>query len=69
MLKKSTQTIVIALCTAAALIGLAFYQRYGGPISVSEATLYVSAAVICVLPAAYRLVRCKSSRNKAVNVG
>ena len=69
MLKKSTQTIVIALFTAAALIGLAFCQRYGGPIPVSEATLYVAAAIICVLPVVYRSLRCKSCRNKASNVG
>jgi hypothetical protein len=69
MLNKSTQTIVIALFTSAALIALAFYQRYGSPIRVSEVTFYISAAIICVSPVAYRVLRCKSCGNKASNVG
>jgi hypothetical protein len=60
MLKKSAQTIVIALCTSAALIGFAFFQRYGGGIRVSETTMYAAAAIICVSPVIYRLLRCQS---------
>jgi hypothetical protein len=59
MLNKSTQNIVLALLTSAALIGLAFFQRYRGPIRVSEATLFIFAAIICVSPVAFRLLRCK----------
>ena len=69
MLNKSTQTIVIALLTGAALIGLAFYQRYGGPIRVSEATVFIFAAVILLSPVAYRLLRCKGCGNKTLKVG
>ena len=54
MLNKSTQNIVIALFTCAALIGLAFYERFRGPIRVSEATFYISAAVILVSAVVYR---------------
>jgi hypothetical protein len=59
MLNKSTQNIVKALLISAALIGLAVYTRYGGPIRESEATFFIFAAIICVSPVAYRLVRCK----------
>ena len=69
MLNKSTQSIVIALFTAAALIGLAFYQRYGGPIRVSEATFFIFAAIFYVSPVVYRVLRCKSWGNKVSNVG
>jgi hypothetical protein len=66
MLNKSTQNIVIALFTGAALIGLAFYERFRGPIRVSEATLYISAAVILVSALVYRLLLCKGCGNKAL---
>lgn len=62
MSKKSGQTIIIALCTGAALIGLACFQRYNGGIRVSETMLYVAAAVICVSSVVYRLLRCQSAR-------
>ena len=67
MIKKSTQTPVIALCTGAALVGLAFFERYGGRVRVSEATLFVAAAIICVSPAVYRLLRCLSRQNESSN--
>lgn len=63
MLKKSTQTIVIALCTSAALIGFAFYQRYVGSVPVSEVTLFVAAAILCASPVVYARLRCKTCRN------
>jgi hypothetical protein len=68
MLNKSTQTIVIALFTSAALFGLAFYQRDGSLIRISEVTFYIAAAIICVSPVAYRVLRCKRSRSKVSNV-
>jgi hypothetical protein len=64
MLNKSTQNIVVALLISAALIGLAYYQRFGGPIRVSEATIFIFAAIICVSPVAFRLLRCKVARVK-----
>jgi len=69
MLKKPTQRIVTALCTGAALIGLAFYHRYGCPDRVSEVTLYIPAAVYCLSSVVYRLSRCKNWHNKVSNVG
>jgi hypothetical protein len=69
MLKKPTQLIVTALCTGAALIGLAFYKRYGGPVDAYELMLYFSAAIFCISPVVRSLNRCKSGQNKASNVG
>jgi hypothetical protein len=69
MLNKSTRTIVIALFASAALIGLAFYQRFGGPIPVSEVTFYILAAIICVSPSVHRALRCKSCGKTASNLG
>ena len=65
MHKRSIQTIVIALCTSTALIGLAFLQRYGS--GVSQTTLYFAAAIICVSPVIYRLLRCHSRLNRPSN--
>jgi hypothetical protein len=69
MLHKSTQNIVIAVLTGSALIGLAFYERYRGPIRVSEATFYISAAVIIVSPVVHRLLLCKGRKNRAFKAG
>ena len=69
MANKSSQTIVVALFTSAALIGFAFYQRYVGPVQVSEATFYIAAAIICVSPGVHRKLRCKTCENKASSVG
>ena len=66
MLNKSTQNIVIALFTGASLIGLAIYERFRGPIRVSEVTFYISAAVILVSAVVYRLLLCKGCGNKAL---
>jgi hypothetical protein len=62
MPRKSTQTIVIALCTSAALIGLAFYQRYWGPVNISDTALYVAAAILCLSPATYDRIRCRGNQ-------
>ena len=62
---KSHQTIAIAFFIAAALIGLPVYRRFGGPMPVSEVTLYVAAAILCVMPVIYRLLRCKMRRKQA----
>ncbi len=64
MLKKRNSTIVIALCTAAALIAFAFYRRYEGPIPVPAEAFYVAAAIICLLPVFHARLRHKSCRNK-----
>ena len=69
MPNKSTQNIVIALFTAAALIGLAFYQRYGGPMRFSEVPFFIFAAIFYASPVVYRVLRCKSWGNKVSNVG
>ncbi len=62
MPRKSTETIVIALCTSAALIGLAFYQRYWGPVQISVTALYIAAAILCLSPATYYRVRCRDNQ-------
>jgi len=67
MHKRSIQTIVIALCTSTALVGLAFFQRYGSGVRVSQTTLYFAAAIICISPVIYRLLRCHSRLNRPSN--
>jgi hypothetical protein len=64
MFKKRNSTIVIALFTSAALIALAFYQRYEGPIPVPADAFYAAAAIICLLPVFFPRLRHKSCRNK-----
>jgi hypothetical protein len=56
--------IIIALFTGCALIAFAFYLRYAGPIAVPEVAFYVAAAMICLLPVVYTLLRHKTCRNK-----
>jgi hypothetical protein len=68
MLKKSTQMIVIALCTSVALIGFSLCQSRAGSIPVSAVALYITAAIICVSPAAYHLLVCKGRRSRAADV-
>ncbi len=60
MLKRLNANIIIALCTSGAMIGFALYQRYASAGTVPEFALCVAAAVICLLPVLYGLVRCKS---------
>jgi len=70
MLNKSNQTtILIALATSAALIGFAFYQRYGTPIHHSSVIFFLFAATICVPRFVYGVLRCKSRVNKPSNIG
>jgi hypothetical protein len=57
MFKRSN--IIVALCTACALIAFAFYQRYEGPVAVSETEFFVAAAVICLAPVVYAFLRGK----------
>jgi hypothetical protein len=65
MLKKSTQIIVIALCTSVALIGFSLYQSRAASIPVSAVALYIAAAIVCVSPAAYHFLVCKGHRSRA----
>jgi len=58
MLKKLKTNTIIAICTAGAMIALAFYERHGGPNPVPEIAFYGAAAAICLLPVLYALVRC-----------
>lgn len=69
MLKRTNPTIVIALCTSCAIIAFAFYQRSAPSVIVPTVVFYLAAAVICLLPALYALVHCKTSRIKKPNMG
>jgi hypothetical protein len=61
VIKKFNSTIVIALGTSAALIAFAFDQRRPEPtVTVPEVSLYIAAAVICLLPVLVALVRHKT---------
>ena len=62
MQSKSLQTIVTALFTGLALVGLAVYERYVGPVRVSGSAFYLVAALICVSPALFYGVRCKMGK-------
>ena len=64
MFKKLNSTIVIGLCTGAALIAFAFSQRYGVAFKVSDSALFIAAAVICLLPVVHGLLRRKACQNK-----
>ncbi|HTF66200.1 MAG TPA: hypothetical protein VK638_26300 [Edaphobacter sp.] len=68
MLKKLNSTLIIALCTSAALIAFAFYERYEASGTVPAVAFYCAAAVICLLPALYALLRHKICRNKMLNI-
>jgi hypothetical protein len=60
MFKKFNSTIIVALCTSAAIIAFAFDQRYKASVTISEVAFYLAAAVICLLPVFYGLLRRKS---------
>jgi hypothetical protein len=64
MIKRLNANIIIALCTSCALIAFAFYQRHEASGTVPAVAFYVAAAVICLLPVLYALLRRKSCRNK-----
>ena len=62
MLKKLNSTIIIALCTSAALIAFAFDQRHEASVTVAAVAFYVAATVICLLPVLYASLRRKTCR-------
>jgi hypothetical protein len=63
MLKKLNSNIIIALCTSCAIIAFAFYERHAASRSVPAVAFYGAAAVICLLPVLYGLLRHKTCRN------
>lgn len=67
MSKRFDGTILIALCTSAAMMAFAFYQRYATPATVPEVAFYIAAAIICVLP--HTLVRQRTCRKNRLNAG
>jgi len=60
MLKKFNSTTVIAVCTGGALIAFALTKRYEPALAVPAVALYLAAAVICLLPVVFALVRHKT---------
>lgn len=56
MFDKRKLEFTIALVTSCAVTTFAFYQRYRA-VNVSVVTFYLAAAVICLLPVLYGLVR------------
>ena len=69
MFKKRIHNILVALFASAVLIGFALDQRFGGPFQVSQATLYLVAAIIWASTVVFRVIRCKSCGNRESNVG
>jgi hypothetical protein len=64
MLKRLNPNIIIALCTACAMIAFAFYRAY---INVPAVVFYVAAAAIIILPRVYASACWKARRDKALN--
>jgi hypothetical protein len=63
MLKGLNANTIIALCTSCAIIAFAFYERYDASGTVPAVAFYGAAAVICLLPVLYALLRHKICRN------
>lgn len=57
MLKKLNAKIIIALCTSSALVAFAFDQRHEASVTVPAVAFYFAAAVICLLPVLYAVLR------------
>jgi hypothetical protein len=68
MFKKLNANIWVALCTASTLIAFAFYQRHAGSVNLTVVDFYIAAAVICLSPRWYCLVRRKVCLNKTSKV-
>ena len=62
MIKRLNPNIIIAFCTSCALIAFAFYERYKTLDTVPQVAFYGAAAVICLLPVLYGLLRHKNCR-------
>jgi hypothetical protein len=60
MTQKFNSTTVIGVCTGGALTAFALTKRYGPSPAVPTVALYVAAAVICLLPVVFALVRHKT---------
>ena len=69
MFTKRNTELIIAVITAAGMIAFAYYQRHW-PIPASPEAFFYAAAVICVLPVLYAVIRCKGfSRKRGLGAG
>jgi hypothetical protein len=64
MLKRLDSNIIIALCTSCAIIAFAFYERHGASVNVPVVAFYIAAAIICLLPVLYALLRRKPAETR-----
>jgi len=64
MSRKFNSNLIVALCTALAVIAFALDQRHTHFIPLSVTQLFIAAAVICVVPAFYKALRCRMNRHK-----
>lgn len=62
MIGKRNDNYLIAFCTACAMVGFALYEQYGGRVAVTSTGFFIAAAVICLLPVVYGLLRGKGYR-------
>ena len=62
MFTKRTLPIIIAIPTALAMMGMAWYQRHVGHIDIPTVAYYIAAAVITVAPVAVAMLRGKACR-------
>ena len=67
MFNASLRNIVIALVTSAALLGVAFYQRYETPHHGSSVMFFILAAFICATAIRLRATSVYEPREKAVD--
>jgi hypothetical protein len=65
---KLNRNIVIALCTACAILAFAFYERHHPSGSVPDGVYFLGAAAIALIPALTGSRSCASCRNKTPDV-
>jgi hypothetical protein len=62
MPKKLNGNTFIAFVTGLAIVAFAFYQRQEGAVIVPTVAFYLAAAIICLLPVLYAVIRHKTCR-------
>ena len=68
MLKQFNSNVIIALFTACAMIAFAFYERYEPSGDKHVVVSYIVAALICLFPVLYAIVRHRTRRNKTPKI-
>ena len=64
MFKRLSAPVILALFTSCAIIAFALYQRDEAWGAVPAVAFYFAAAIICLSPSLYAVLRHKACRNK-----